>query len=631
MTSAMKFRFSISLKLLVLILPLICLPIATVGYFSFQASVERVDRLVRHEQMVQVKATAGEINDIFYDCRLDLETIASLPVLEDYHHALAFRLSAEAEFNHDNIVRLFSDFIERTTYYHQIRYVDNRGRELIKVDREGAVTDLRDQHAKAFFQHARNIGKENLHISNIVRSESEGDLVIHWAKPIFSGLREFAGVVVIDLDYGKILRMVRQIQVEERGYAFLIDEIGRLIAHPRFEPFRLHLGNYPDGGLKEMVLEMMTGVSQWRSYTFEDEEKVAAFAPIPIMKWSLAVTIPTVVFKKEALAIRTRVIQTVVITLFFAVAGVTLLAYYLLKPVRTLVGATKRIAAGDLSHEIPIQSSDELGDLTRSFNRMVKNLARIQGELVHSEKLISLGRLSAGVAHEIRNPLNAMKGAIVYLQRRRTDDTLVREYTRLVSEEIDRLSLFVTEFLYFARQSDPKPVPTDINRLILSTQQLFEEQAREGEIRFHNQLEENLRPLSVDPHQMEQVLVNIVINAMDALPDGGDITFSSRRLKKHGPPGNEDSGGFRLTVQDNGVGIPAAHLKNVFDPFFSTKEDGTGLGLPLSLGIVENHGGRIRISSQEEIGTSVIMEWPDQNELSDTAGVKTDENDTGRR
>jgi len=604
----MKFRFSISLKLLLLILPLICLPTATVGYFSFQASVDRVDRLVRHEQMVQVRATAGEINDIFYYCRLDLETIASLPVLEDYHNARAFRLNAEAEFNHDNIVRLFRDFINRTVYYHQIRYIDHRGRELIKVNRLGAVKELSDQHGEAFFKNARDTEKEGINVSNIVYSESRNGMVIHWSQAIYSGLREFAGVVVIDLDYEKIIAMVNGIHMGEKGYAFLIDEQGRNIAHPKFEPMRFHLGNYPDPSLKKLVLSMMTGASGWKPYTFENEEKVAAFAPIPIMRWSLAVTIPIDEFRKEALAIRTRVVQVVVITLIFAVAGVTILTYYLLKPVRTLVSATNRIAGGDLDHEIPIQSRDELGDLTGSFNRMVKNLARIQNELVRSEKLISLGRLSAGVAHEVRNPLNAMKGAIVYLQRKRLSDPLIREYTQLVREEIDRLSTFVTEFLYFARQAIPKPIPTDLNDLIVSTQTLFSEQAAKKDIRFHNQLSPSLPVMAIDPSQIEQVLVNVLINAMDAMPDGGDLTFSSRLLKEKTSFSNGDR--VRVTVEDNGTGIPSQHLQNIFDPFFSTKESGTGLGLPLSLGIVENHGGSLKITSHEGIGTAVIIEWP---------------------
>ncbi|MFH0725102.1 MAG: cache domain-containing protein [Pseudomonadota bacterium] len=604
----MKMRFSISFKLMAFILPLICLPIATVGYFSFQASVDRVDRLVRQEQMVQVKAIAGEINEIFFYCQLDLKTIAGLPVLEDYLNARAFRLNIEAEFNHDNIVRLFDDFIGRATYYFQIRYIGPDGRELIKVRRDEITAALSDQSDESFFLKAREAGKEEMVVSNITPSSARNGFVIYWAKAIYSGLGEFAGVVVIDLDYERIIRIVKNIHVDGRGYAFLIDALGRVIAHPRFEPLAHHLENTPDPSLKELILEMMTGASGWKPYTFEEESKVAAFAPIPFMNWSLAVTLPSREFRKEAIAIRAKVVQAVVITLLFAVTGVSVLTYYLLKPVRALVDATKRIAEGDLEHEIPLQSTDELGDLTSAFNRMVWHLNRTKNELVRSEKLIALGRLSAGVAHEVRNPLNAMKGAIVYLQRQRAGDALVGEYTQLVSEEIDRLSQFVSEFLCFARQSVPKPEPTDINRLIYATQNLFEKEALERGIRLHNQLATDLPVAAVDPHQMEQVLMNVLMNAMDALPNGGDITFSSRLLK--GQADRADTPWVRVTVEDNGIGISADHLKSIFDPFFSTKDAGTGLGLPISLGVVENHGGHIRITSQEGMGTAVIIEWP---------------------
>ena len=113
------------------------------------------------------------------------------------------------------------------------------------------------------------------------------------------------------------------------------------------------------------------------------------------------------------------------------------LSYNLLRPVKRLVAATERISSGDLTQEIPVKSGDELGALTRSFNRMVGNLREIQSELVRSEKLISMGRLSAGVAHGIRNPLNAMKGAIVYLQRRKSGDPLIEEYAQLILEGIE--------------------------------------------------------------------------------------------------------------------------------------------------------------------------------------------------
>jgi len=244
-----------------------------------------------------------------------------------------------------------------------------------------------------------------------------------------------------------------------------------------------------------------------------------------------------------------------------------------------------------------------LGDLTRSFNRMVRNLSLIQRELVRSEKLISLGRLSAGVAHEIRNPLNAMKGAMVHLQQRWADDPLIQQYTTLVSEEIDRLNRVVTEILYFTKQSLPRLEKVDLNAVVLDTQGVLSEEAAQNRVRFNNSLDSSLPMISLDEHQIEQVLLNIIINAMDAMPGGGDIFFTTRLV-------NENARQVQLIVEDRGEGISQDNLPNVFDPFFTTKDDGTGLGLPLSIGIVEGHGGALHIESRKGVGTKVSIILP---------------------
>lgn len=608
---------------------MVCIPISAVGYFAIQESGERVNRLVRQEQRVAVRATANIISTIFTNCRIDLETISRLPILEDYHIARSFRLTAEAEFNHDNIVRLFHDFILRTPAYFQIRYIDHDGQELIKIRREGAAKDLKDQSGQPFFKNSRQLKMLTMVTSDIMPSPLNHGFVIHYAMPFYGGWKEFAGLIVIDLDFNKIVDLVRHIHVGDKGYAFLIDQYGRNLVHPLFEPYRYTLETYPDLSLRNLVLDMMAGESGWKSYSFQGEDKVAAFEPVKGTGWSLAVAIPTEEFTKEAYALRNRVIQFVLIAILFTIIGVSILSYFLLRPVRNLVTATDRIANGDLSQDIPVQSRDELGDLTRSFNRMMRNLSRIHDELVRSEKLISLGRLSAGVAHEIRNPLNAMKGAIVYLQRKRPDDPLIKEYTQLVSEEIDRLSQFVTEFLYFARQAKPKRVPTDIHKLILSTEDLFKKQAEERGITFHTILEKDLPTAPIDAHQVEQVLINLFINAMEAMPEGGELTILTRTLKKEDDP--RLPYWIRISIKDTGVGIPREHLRNIFDPFFSTKETGTGLGLPISLGIIEAHGGTIQITSQAGAGTRVVVKLPLRSEKKNETDEPEEEKDSGSR
>ncbi len=603
----MALRFSISFKLLLFILPLVCLPIAVVGYFSIHASVERVNRLVRDEQMAKVENAAGRIVDILEKCRIDMQTIAGLPVIEDYQIARSFRLGAETEFNHEKIVRLFRDFIQRAPYYHAIRYLDPEGMELIAVNAGGGAGIPANRSAEPYFTGARALAPGAPFVSDITRTP-RGTYLIHWARSIASAWQEFAGVLVIDLDFSRIAEMIKSIRVGDGGYAFLVDREARVLAHPRFEPYGHSAAQAPDSSLNRLVRQMFDGHGRWGEYVFEGTRKVAAYAPIPAMGWAVAVTIPAEEFGREARAIQTRVFQVVTVTLLVTLAAVGVLSYFILRPVRNLAAATRRIAAGDLSHEIAIHSGDELGDLTRSFNRMVQELARTQEELVRSEKLVALGRLSAGVAHEIRNPLNAMKGAIVHLQRRRADDPLIREYTQLVSEEIDRLSQFVTEFLCFARQAPPKRAPTDLNQLILSTQQLFEKKAQEDGIRFHNRLSPDLPLLSIDPHQMEQVLVNLMVNAMDAMRGGGDITFSTFFVRGAAQGDLRDQA--RIEIRDNGCGIPEEILGDIFDPFFSTKESGTGIGLPLSLSIVENHGGRMTVKPREGAGTRVTIELP---------------------
>ncbi|MFP4037929.1 MAG: cache domain-containing protein [Desulfobacteraceae bacterium] len=605
----MNFRFSITFKLLLLVLPLVCVPIATVGYLSYRASVERVNRLVRQEQMVKVQTTAKLIDDLLNTCRVDINTLSSLPILSDFHLARSFRLEAEAEFNRTQIVRIFEDFIARAPCYYRIRYLDAGGKELIRVGPFQATPVDRGGRKAPFIDEVLEQGMRGVQVSEVTYSEAHGGYLIHWAAPIFTAWQELAGLLIIDLDYESIMKIVGNIQVGETGYAFLVDGQGKVLAHPEFEPYELELGDYSDPSLESLVKDMAAGGSGWRRYTYQGESKMAAFTPIPGTGWSLAATISSGELLGEAGLIRTRVLQVVLAALFFAVTGICCLSYLILKPVGDLAAATRRIAGGDLDQELKVRSRDELGELTSSFNRMVRELSRTQAELVRSEKLISLGRLSAGVAHEIRNPLNAMKGAMVHLKKRRPEDPLVQEYTDLVSEEIDRLNTFVSEFLYFARQSTPRVAPTDINRLIESVQGLFEEQASQRGVRFVNALDPGLPPLLVDRDQMEQVLLNLLVNAMDAMPRGGEVHFSSG-LSNNGDQGGDGRPWARIVIRDQGGGIPPEHLKSIFDPFFSTKDMGTGLGLPLSLGILESHGGVIRISSRLGSGTKVTVEWP---------------------
>ncbi len=602
----LRGSFSITIKLLLFVLPLVCIPITIVGYLAYQASVESVTRLSREEQMLQARAAATEINSIFQSCCKDLESVAQF-LIEDFRSPDAPPGEAKTERDSDKKLKLFQEFGSRSPYCLRIRFLDHLGHEIVSPDTEGESESLPRPLEGGDFKENNRLGEQACQVSRVVYSKQRPGYVVYFLKSFQYSQDGPSGELIIDLDFNKVIDLVNAIRIGKHGFAFLVDQSGRIIAHPLYRPYDYNLSKYDDPRLREFVVDMITGETGWRTYNHLGE-KAAAFAPVPATGWSLAVSIPIEEFKREGKTVRARVLQLVIVILVLSGLGVTILSYQLLKPVRRLVIATEKTAHGDLWQEIPVKSRDELGTLTRSFNRMIRNLREIQAELIRSEKLISMGKLSAVVAHEVRNPLNAMKGAIVYLQKRKSDDPLIEEYTQLILEEINRLNEFVTEFLSFAKQSSPNLVLTDFNELLQNTLNLMDEEFNVKGIEVVTHLEPSLPLLMVDPHQMEQVFLNLLTNARQAMADEGTLIVSSALVRDDQGRGTEPR--VVITIQDDGLGIPEEQLKNIFDPFFSTKQVGTGLGLPISLGIVESHGGKIMIVSQEGKGTTVVVELP---------------------
>ncbi len=602
----MRIPLSITQKLLLFVLPLVCLPAGIVGFFSYNDSIESVTRLSREQQLMQAKSVAAQIDHIFQTCMTDLKIICGLPAMEDYVHGINTAKKEKTAISRTRIEKILREFITHSSYYSQIRVIDGNGETIVGVSTsETGECPVAEQ--KPHFSNTYNGKKDHIHVSEIVSYSSSPCFILYFSKDLLNSRKERLGKVVIDLYYNKIIDLVRSVEIGEAGYAFMVDTRGRSVAHPQFRPYEYNLSKYADPRLREFVVNMIAGETGWKTYHYLGE-KAAAHTSIPSLGWSVAVCIPIEEFKREANLLRKRMMEAVILTVLAAILGVIVLSYNLLKPVKRLVAATEQIARGDLNQEIPVRSGDELGILTRSFNRMIRNLSEIQAELVRSEKLISMGKLSAGVAHEIRNPLNAMKGAIVYLSRRRPHDSLVQEYTRLLQEEVNRLNQFVTEFLHYAKQSVPDPVPVNVSELLQNTLFLFNERLKEKAITLDKDFDDSLPLVPIDPYQMEQVIINLLMNAIDAMSKNGKLEVATR-LRMPAEKAIPTATAV-IFIKDDGVGISDKEMNHIFDPFFSTKENGTGLGLPISLGIIENHGGLLWIKSRKDKGTTAVIELP---------------------
>jgi two-component system NtrC family sensor kinase len=317
--------------------------------------------------------------------------------------------------------------------------------------------------------------------------------------------------------------------------------------------------------------------------------------------------------------VRTRALAVFIsITLAGMVLAIGLgyaLANKILRPVEQLVRASTQVTRGNLAPEIGPISKGEIGALQRTFTDMLSSLrerekrqqAESETKLLRSEKQASIGRLAAGVAHEINNPLTGVLMFTHMLLRRKEVSEDVRADLQTIARETERVRRIVKGLLEFARETKLQLEPTDVNELVRATIGLLENQALIKGVTLGARLAEDLPVPKVDRNQLQSVLTNLVLNALDATQQGDDISVSTGLSAVADATGEY---GVEIAVADTGCGIPALHLGRLFDPFFTTKEvgQGTGLGLSVSLGIVENHGGTIQVESGVGRG-SVFTVW----------------------
>ncbi len=280
---------------------------------------------------------------------------------------------------------------------------------------------------------------------------------------------------------------------------------------------------------------------------------------------------------------------------------------HLLKRLDFLVSVTKRIGEGDFTPIMPVRKyRDEFTKLSLAMNRMMQELVRRHEQLVQAKKIAAVGTLTAGIAHEINNPVNNI--SLILESLLESGDAMDDEERRRLYEEgmeqCERVSDIVRNLLEFSRANHPRRVEVSLEKLVDKTAQLVANEMKLNDIRFSKEVRDQLPPLQVDQGGLQQVLLNLFLNAIQAMPGGGDLKVVIRLSKAM----NEGV----IDVTDTGVGIDPRHMDRIFDPFFTTKEngEGTGLGLSVSHSIVEKHGGRMEVHSEPGKGTTFSIYLP---------------------
>ena len=301
-----------------------------------------------------------------------------------------------------------------------------------------------------------------------------------------------------------------------------------------------------------------------------------------------------------------RTVASIVIYTLLALsvgAGAALVSQRLLAPIRTLTEGVKGVASGDLSRHVDVRGSDELGVLAREFNAMAASLERQRQELQRAERLAAVGRISAHITHEIRNPLNSL-GLNAELLAEEIEPGASAEARALVlaiTREVDRLNGVAEEYLRFARLPRLVMAREDLNEIVGGLLDFVGPEMAGAGVAVERNLAPDLPAIRGDEGQLRAALLNLLRNSREAMAGGGTVRVATVRGA---------DGGSMVTVSDTGSGIPPEQLERIFDPFFSTKSGGTGLGLAFTLQVVQEHGGTIQCQSEAGRGTTFAVRLP---------------------
>jgi signal transduction histidine kinase len=630
-------------------------------HFSLQAL--RTETLQHLEQ--EVTGRAQGMARFFDQLASELLYLASSSLVSEVARTLAAARPALSEADRERLERDYAAFARAYPYIYQVRLLAADGRELVRVDRrdERLYTvpphELQDKSGRYYVHEALDREAGQVYVSPLDLNVERGQVeqperpVIRFATPIVDRRGTKRALLVINLHAAFVLEQIQDMAGARSGVAYLFDRSGffvsRSAAGSEPAPFSMRSVEALTSLMPRALLARI--IHRERGTELLDEA-IVAFAPIGAGRtladrgdgatnWALALTFP-----------RKRLFEAVFnLYLLYGVLALTLLATAiagfllsrrLLGPLELLSRETGEIAEGHFAHRVEIRGRDEIADLGRRFNDMAARLERTyralqdrKGELEREvqqrtaalereqqerreldrqmfqvEKMTTMGEVAMGLAHEIGNPLAGMK-AVTQMLLEEAPGEREREYLERILSEVNRLTDFLRTFHGFAAPQDFHPVACRLEPVLDDVLLWTRKEAKSRGVTIAMApCAAPVPALWADPNRLKQVLLNLVINAIHAMPAGGRIEIGMCAGPGHPEDLRGERAKVRLCVRDSGVGIAPEVLPKIFEPFYTTRADGSGLGLAVAKKIVQQHGADILVESTPGRGSCFTLVWP---------------------
>lgn len=509
-------------------------------------------------------------------------------------------------------------------HYARVTVADHQGLVIASTD----PTISPRQQDQAWWREILQATPGTAYVSNVAPDPGLRDAVFHIAVPIVDAPGGSAiGVVDVVIHRNLLTHMILPIHIGNTGHAMLLDTQGTPLICPVLPP-TAHL--IPSGLMNRLAMDhplwlvadddahggrdAIVGAAPIRFnhpltpssldgnrwYAFIRQAPDETYAPV----YALLLSVGMIGFG----------LVIVLSGLGFVVGS------RIVKPITALQREAEGLRLDLVTPETPnapppviaslpqdYRTGDEIEDLATTFAAMravlEENLRTIrsqQHELIRQEKLASVGQLLAALAHDLRNPLGVIRSSAQIVLEGPQEEPIRQEMARYIIDEVDKLSQRLHDFLRYARQKPPDLTNTSAEDAVRAALKQWEAQGGHERIRVEHRFDPNLPPIRIDPEQIKEALMNVLINAREAMPDGGTLTLTTRL-------GSE--GDVEIEVADTGSGIQADHLARIFEPFFTTKAYGTGLGLTNVKRLVEDNGGTLAVTSNQEKGTTFTLRF----------------------
>jgi len=470
------------------------------------------------------------------------------------------------------------------------------------------------------------------YMSGVELGAAGRESVFRLSTPIRASDRQPAGALCTTVSTQAILKTVLRVQLGETGESYLVDRSGTFLAHK--DPQRILNENIAQSGSFIHIFDKARGQPVYTDY--RGIEVLGASRPLAGTDWYVVVEQDRDEAFASSYQLQRNIWVVIALTVVGAIGFSALLAWYVASPIRRLSEAARTLARGDFENALldtRTTRRDEIGTLYAAFEHMAGQLkdrhsrletrvglteaelqkveAQLKGTLeaaARSERLAALGHLASGVAHEIRTPLTSLK---LFLQSVQEDIVISPEQSEdyeIAMRQVTRIEKTINRFLDFARPQEPILADLDFLELLDDVLEVIRPRANQQEIEIDERIAPELPRAQGDIRQLAAALVNLLVNALDAMPQGGRLTIAL--TTETAGPGSTDPACVRIDVSDTGPGIEEEDLDRLFEPFFTSKAAGSGLGLAIVKGTVERHAGTVCVDTQLGAGTSFSVRLP---------------------